>query len=78
MKASLGLPFCHCIGAAGCLVVTFNASGSSPLYSYQLVDVGGCVWVPDCACVLQDGSDKGLVGLGLDDLWAAFDVSSEE
>jgi len=36
------------------------------------------MWVPDCACILQDGSDKGLVGLGLDVLWAACDVPSEE
>ena len=36
------------------------------------------MWVPDCACILQDGSDKGLVGLGLDVLWAACAVPSEE
>jgi len=54
MLASLSLSSLH--SAAGSSVVTFHKSGSSPLHSFKLVDVGGCVWVRDCACIFQDGS----------------------
>ena len=32
------------------------------------------MWVPDCACILQNGSYKGLVGLGLHVLWSACNI----
>ena len=51
----------HIGGAACSSSVTFEESGCSALYVFQLHDASGSVWIPCCSGILEDRSDQDCV-----------------
>ena len=59
-------------------LAVFYKSGSSPLYSFNIVAMLLSMWVPHAAGLLQTRKNEGDVGLTFNILWTGMKITSDE
>ena len=59
-------------------LAVFYKSGSSPLYSFNIVAMLLSMWVPHAAGLFQTRTNEGDVGLTFNSLWTGMKITSDE
>ena len=59
-------------------LAVFYKSGSSPLYSFNIVAMLLSMWVPHAAGLFQTRTNEGDVGLTFNILWTGMKITSDE